>query len=94
MKKTMMYLPDEMHRYLSAEAARTGVSMAEIAREAISQYRAAHETAPAYDLNALIGILGGSDTPGEDSVRVDDVLAEYYAPGGAWERENGLADTD
>lgn len=94
MKKTMMYLPEDMHRYLSAEAARTGVSMAEIAREAIAQYRASHETAPAYDLDAIIGVIDASGSPTDDAERIGDALSEYYAPGGAWERENGLADTD
>lgn len=94
MKKTMMYLPDEMHRYLAAEAERRGSSMAEIAREAIAEYRARTETPPACDYLAIVGVI---DVPGpqtDDAMRVDAVLADYYAPGGAWEREHGLADAD
>ena len=93
MKKTMMYLPEEMHRYLSTEAASRGVSMAEIAREAITQYRAnASSQAPA-DVSAIVGIVGGSGPPTDDASRVDEILGEYYAQGGTWDEEHRGADT-
>ncbi len=92
MKKTMMYLPEEMHAYLAEEAERRGVSMAEIAREAIGEYRTRAETEPRLDLDAFIGII---DEPGprtDDSEHVDELLEEYYKVGGKWDREHGFAD--
>jgi hypothetical protein len=95
MKKTMMYLPDDMHRYLAREAADRGVSMAEVAREAIAQYRTRRATEAAPGLDALVGVLNDGDAARTDFAHtVDETLAEYYAEGGAWEQENGLAGTD
>jgi hypothetical protein len=92
MKKTMMYLPEELHGFLSEEAARRGVSMAEIAREAISEYRVHAETPPPKDYTSIVGALDDDDPATDYSDRIDEVLAEYYAPGGGWDREHGLAD--
>jgi len=94
MKKTMMYLPEEMHAYLAEEAKKRGVSMAEIAREAIGEYRARAEAEPRLNLDAFIGII---DEPGprtDDAERVDELLEEYCRVGGKWDQEHGLADTD
>ena len=94
MKKTMMYLPEEMHDFLSEEAERRGVSMAEVAREAIAEYRARSETAPKYNLDAFIGIIDDPDGPTDVSEHVDEYLAEYYKVGGKWDQEHGFADPD
>ena len=92
MKKTMMYLPDEMHGYLAREADERGVSMAEIAREAISQYRAAHEPATARDYSALIGIMNEPGETTDAASHVDEVLEGYFAARGEWDQEHCLAD--
>jgi hypothetical protein len=92
MKKTMMYLPDDMHRYLATEAASRGVSMAEIAREAIAHYRAQAASAATADVSAIVGIVAEQGALTNDAVRVDEVLASYYEPGAAWDEEHGCAD--
>lgn len=92
MKKTMMYLPEEMHDFLSEEAERRGVSMAEVAREAIAEYRARTEAPPKYDLDAFIGIIDEPGGPTDDVDHIDEIMAEYYKVGGKWDQEHGLAD--
>lgn len=87
-----MYLPDDMHRYLAREAGARRISMAEVAREAISQYRASREEAGTPHAAALIGVLGDDVVDPHMSLAVDKVLSEYFGPDGEWERENGLAD--
>lgn len=88
MKKTMMYLPEQMHAYLAEEATRRGVPMAEIAREAIAEYRTARESAPVPDITALVDAIGGDGPPMEVAARVDEALEAYFAEGSDWEREN------
>lgn len=92
MKKTMMYLPDEMHRYLAREAKARGISMAEVAREAITQYQATREEASAADVSALFGVLGADVVDPDMSETVDRTLTDYFGADGEWERESGLAD--
>jgi hypothetical protein len=92
MKKTMMYLPDDMHRYLAREARERGISMAEVAREAISKYRASREAERATSVSALIGVLGDDVVDPGMSTSMDEVFAEYFGTGGSWEQGNGLAD--
>lgn len=87
-----MYLPEDMHRYLAREAEARGISMAEVAREAISQYRASREEARAPHVAALIGVLGDDVVDPGMSMAVDEVFSEYFGPDGDWEQENGLAD--
>lgn len=94
MKKTMMYLPPEMHAYLADEAGRRGISMAEVAREAIAEYRARIEQAPKRDYMAIVGIIDDEGPPSNDSARIDELLAEYYAVGGKWDQGHGFADSD
>ncbi|MDH4140187.1 MAG: ribbon-helix-helix domain-containing protein [Coriobacteriia bacterium] len=94
MKKTMMYLPEELHRFLAEEAERRGVSMAEIAREAIGEYRTRSETTPKHNYMAIVGIIDVPGPPTNDSERVDEILDEYYKVGGKWDQEHGLADPD
>ena len=91
MKKTMMYLPEDLHRFLADEAGRRGVSMAEIAREALSEYRAQAEAAAAPATTAIIGVIDEAGSQTDDASRVDEALAEHYAPGGQWDREHGSA---
>lgn len=92
MKKTMMYLPDEMHRYLVREAKARGISMAEVAREAIAQYQATREGASGADVSALFGVLGVDVVDPDMSETADAALTDYFGADGEWERENGLAD--
>ena len=87
-----MYLPDEMHGYLAREARERGVSMAEVAREAISQYRAAHESTPTRDYSALIGIIDEPGSTTDAASQVDEVLDGYFSPQGTWAQEHDLAD--
>jgi len=89
-----MYLPEEMHDFLSEEAGRRGVSMAEVAREAIAEYRARSETPPKHNYMAIVGIIDDDDGPTDISERVDEYMAEYYKVGGTWDQEHGLADPD
>ncbi|MHB1136254.1 MAG: ribbon-helix-helix domain-containing protein [Coriobacteriia bacterium] len=94
MKKTMMYLPAEMHAYLADEAGRRGVSMAEIAREAITEYRTRTEQVPKRNYMAIVGIIDEPGPPSNDSQRIDELLDEYYAVGGGWDKEHGFVDSD
>lgn len=94
MKKTMMYLPEELHAFLAEEARRRGSSMAEIAREAIAEYRVRSEVAPARDYSAIVGVIEDDDPATDLSMRTDELLGEYFKPGGEWDREHGLADSD
>lgn len=89
-----MYLPAGLHEYLVAESARRGVSMAEIAREAIGEYRTARETPPAHNYEAIIGVIDVPGPPSNDAEHVDEILAEYYRVGGKWDQEHGFADPD
>lgn len=73
----MMYLPDDLHRFLSQEAKRQGSSMAEIAREAIGQYRSAR-VASGPGVAALFGVLTDDDPATDLSLHVDDSLDEHY----------------
>lgn len=93
MKKTMIYLPEEMHRYLARESSERDVSMAEVVREAISEYRTRRlADEPVSGIEALFGCIGDDDSlPADASMRVDELLAEYYAEGGEWDQEHGLA---
>jgi len=92
MKKTMMYLPDEMHAYLSRESRRRGVAMAEIAREALAAYRSAHEDAQGPALETLIGVIDEGGPLVEAASRYDELLGEGFAEGGEWERRKRHAD--
>lgn len=88
MKKTMMYLPEELHRYLAREAAERRTSMAEIAREAISEYRVRHAGENAESVSELVGCLV-DDLPDTDiAMQVDSGLDDYFGPGGEWESEH------
>lgn len=92
MKKTMMYLPDEMHRYLAREASERGTSMAEVAREAIAEYRARRTAEEGAGASALIGCVK-DDLPDTDlASQVDEGLAEYFSAGGVWEEDSGLCE--
>jgi hypothetical protein len=94
MKKTMMYLPDELHRYLAREAKARGSSMAEIAREAITEYRGRHLGSDSTSLGSLFGVLSDTDTCTDLATSVDETLDDYYAPGGTWEGEHRDASAD
>lgn len=87
MKKTMIYLPDDLHRYLSREAREHDTSMAALIREAVTDYRdrrAAHDVG----IDALIACLDTQGSETDYAHDVDEGLAEYYAPAGLWDREN------
>lgn len=71
MKRTMILIPDDLDARLRMEAARRGVSLAEVSREALEAYLAT-QTAP--------GPLGffsvGEGAPDDVSERVDEFVAE------------------
>ena len=90
----MMYLPEEMHAYLAQEAEKRGVSMAEIAREAIGEYRTRAEAEPKTNYMAIVGIIDDDAGVTDLSEHVDEYLAEYYKVGGKWDQEHGFADAD
>lgn len=86
-----MYLPEELHRFLAAEAASREISMAEVAREAISEYRARAQAERPKGVRKLIGIIG-EDAP------ASDVANELDAPlndaeWAAWAEKKGLRDS-
>ncbi len=83
-----MYLPEELHRYLAREAESRGTSMAEIAREAIAEYRTTHAEERAVSISALVGCIEDARPESDLALHVDDGLAEYFEPDGEWEREN------
>ncbi|MDP2183825.1 MAG: CopG family transcriptional regulator [Actinomycetota bacterium] len=85
MKKTMMYLPDDLHRFLVRESAERGVSMAEIAREAIGEYRAQREEQVHRGVQAIFGVLADDDEATDLALTIDQTLAEYFGEGGAFE---------
>lgn len=89
-----MYLPDEMHRYLTREASERGVSMAEVAREAIGFYRAHRAEALQPNVSALFGAIADDLSADDLALAIDSGLAEHFAEAGTWERDNGLAPTD
>jgi len=80
-----MYLPDDLHRFLARESAQRGVSMAEIAREAIGQYRAHREEQAHHGVEAIFGVLTDSDEATDLALTIDETLAEYYGEGGEFE---------
>ena len=71
MKRTMILIPDDLDARLRLEAARRGVSLAEVSREAIEAYLAAQ---------LATGELGffsvGEGTPDDVSERVDEFVAD------------------
>ena len=89
MKKTMVYLPEDMHRFLTEEAERRGTSMAELVREAVAEYRTSSEAADSKSgLEALVGCLPSTGETTDIANNVDGVLADYFSPGGMWDQEN------
>lgn len=66
--------------------------MAEIAREAIAEYRSRAETPAKTNYMAIVGVIDVPGGPTDDSMHVDEILAEYYKVGGKWDQEHGLAD--
>lgn len=85
-----MYLTDELHRFLVREAADRGVSMAEVAREAIGEYRVRQLAARSRGVDSLIGVVVDGDAATDLAERVDEVLAESVAADAAWERVTDL----
>ena len=85
-----MYLPEELHRFLAREADARGTSMAEIAREAIGEYRARLAVERRPSVEALVGVVVDDDAATDLAERVDEVLAGHVADDAAWERETGL----
>jgi len=80
-----MYLPDDLHRFLARESAERGISMAEVAREAIGEYRAHREEQTHRGVAAILGVLNDDDEATDLALTVDETLAEYYGEGGAFE---------
>ena len=70
MKRTMILIPDELDARLRLEAARRGVSLAEVSRAALEAYLAA-QAAP----GALGFFAAGDGAPDDVSERVDEYVA-------------------
>jgi hypothetical protein len=90
MKKTMIYLPDELHGYLAREAQEQDTSMAALVREAIAEYRTRKSELEPSDISAIFGCIPDDRPETDFAQRVDEGLSEYFAPGGQWDQENGL----
>ena len=71
MKRTTVYLPDELKAALERTAAATGISAAEIVRSALAAATAEHT----YPSPRVPLVSSGDPTLGE---RVDEVLAEGF----------------
>lgn len=69
MKRTTIMLPDELSTRLRYEAQRRGVSLADIAREAISAYL------PEPDSAAPLSFIGLGEGSERDAERVDGEVA-------------------
>ncbi|HLG67582.1 MAG TPA: CopG family transcriptional regulator [Acidimicrobiales bacterium] len=74
MKRTTIMLPDDLDARVRLEARRRGVSIADLAREAISQYLPA--PAPAGRLGF---VAVGEGRPSDASERVDELVAKALA---------------
>lgn len=83
MKRTMMFLPDDLHAFLAEDAASRGVSMAEVAREAISEFRARRASEEADPL-AIAGLWVDPNGPDDLSEHVGDALMELGDDEEAW----------
>ena len=71
MKRTMILIPDDLDARLRMEAARRGVSLAEISREALEAYLAS-QTSP-----GPLGFFSIGDGARDDvSERVDEFVAD------------------
>lgn len=66
MERTTLYLPAELQRALKAEARRTGVTQAELVREALRERLAGR---PAPDLGGFIGVASVDGVPATDDER-------------------------
>lgn len=71
MKRTMILIPDELDARLRLEAARRGVSLAEVSREALEAYLAPQAASGALGFFAV-----GDGAPDDVSERVDDFVAD------------------
>lgn len=89
-----MYLPDDLHRFLAREAEERGTSMAQVAREAIAQYRARREDSRPTGVAAIVGVIDDADPSADLSAQVDETLEEHYGPDGGWEAIKGVGGTD
>lgn len=70
MKRTMILIPDELDARLRLEAARRGVSLAEVSREALEAY-----LAPQMAPRSLLFFSVGDGAPDDVSERVDEFVA-------------------
>ncbi|MCP9623025.1 MULTISPECIES: CopG family transcriptional regulator [Nocardia] len=74
MKRTTVKLPDELDERLRHEAARRGITVAELTREAITQYLCAPTGARRRFGAAAAGRSGRSDV----SARIDEILSREW----------------
>lgn len=70
MKRTMILIPDELDARLRLEAARRGVSLAEVSREALEAYLAPQMTPGPLGFFAI-----GDGAPDDVSERVDEFVS-------------------
>ena len=79
-KRTQIYLEEELDRSLRARAEAEGRSAAAVIREAVRRYLAEHGTEPSADpFLAIAGTFSGG--PPDASVEHDRYLYEETAPG-------------
>jgi plasmid stability protein len=71
MKRTTVKIPDELDALLRHEAARRGVTISEVTREALESY-----LKPNGRRRFLSAGAGDSGGPGDISVRFEEILAE------------------
>ena len=71
MKRATVLIPDELDARLRLEAARRGVSLAEVWREALEAYLAPHASPGALGFFAV-----GNGTPADVSERVGDFVSD------------------
>jgi hypothetical protein len=78
MKRTTIKLPDDLDARLRHEAARRGITISELSREAIAAHLGAGGTRPVRVLGAAGSLSSGT---GDLSKRVEEILAEEWGRG-------------
>jgi predicted transcriptional regulator len=72
MKRTTVKLPDELDARLRHEAARRGVTVSELTREAISEYLGVQPR------RKLLSAAAGRSGEGDLSVRIEEILRDEW----------------
>ena len=70
MKRTTVKLPDDLDALLRHEAARRGISISDVTREALSEHLRVHE------VRSLNSSAAGRSGRSDVSVRIEEILSE------------------